>query len=509
MVRMSVKDLTMVMELMMTMTMTAITMTAITGMAASQEKKSTAGPPHIVFIIADDLGWNDVEWRNPSMRTPTLKRLKEEGILLENAYMQKLCSPSRSAIMSGLYPFRTGLQHNVILTRQGVGLPEELTILPQVMKKRGYATHAVGKWHLGFCKWEYTPTERGFDSFLGYLTGGETYYHHSSGALNFSSGPGYDFRVNRTVDFKDFGSYSTNVFAERAVQILRNHDRSQPLFLYLAFQSVHEPLEVPEKYEENYCSHMPEGPRRKYCAMAAAMDEAVGNITDTLDTLGYLDNLLLVFTSDNGGQVLAGGNNWPLRGAKDTLWEGGNRVPSFLYSKNLFGGRGGVYDGIVHAVDWLPTLMSVADAEEDIPYDIDGVSQWKSIVEGKKGPRKEFVYNIDSVDNNAAIRVGHLKLIQGRPGELNGWYPAPEDGQQMEEENGDLNNLGPFGYLLFNVTADPSERTDIKDDHPEELGQLKRRLELWRESEVPAMNPPPDPASDVTNFHGVWSPGWC
>ncbi|KAK7098486.1 arylsulfatase J-like [Littorina saxatilis] len=402
--------------------------------------------------------------------------------------------------MSGYFPFHTGLQHSVILWGQKVGLPEQLTILPQALKDRGYATHAIGKWHLGYCKWEYTPTERGFDSFLGFYNADETYYGHDAYG-------GYDFRRDRIVDFEHAGQYSTDVFADRAVDVIASHNASQPLFLYLPFQSVHYPLQVPQSYEDEYCSEIENGTRRTFCGMAASMDEAIGRVTDRLEELGYLDNALLIFTSDNGGGPEVGGSNWPLRGAKDTLWEGGNRAVSFLYSKNLFQNTGTVHDGMMHAVDWFPTLMTLVDGET--PEGIDGVSQWESIVNETDSPRTEFVYNIDDIDNNAAIRMGDWKLIQGNPGSMNGWYPASGDGMETEQADNSTEYLHSDDLLLFNVKDDPEEREDVKKAHPFVLRRLMKRLEEWKKGMVPANIPREDPASNPMNFDGVWSPGWC
>ncbi|XP_025085303.1 arylsulfatase B-like [Pomacea canaliculata] len=192
--------------------------------------------------------------------------------------------------MSGYFPFRLGMQHSVIHARQRSFLPHNVTTLPQALKNNGYATHAIGKWHLGYCNWKYTPTYRGFDSFYGYYNSDEDYYIH----VNEN---GLDFRFNEELNLKDTGVYSTLAYSRRAQDILDTHSLSQPLFLYLGFQAVHFPLQVPKIYEDKFCSHIRNTTRRTFCGMLAAMDEAIGNLTKLLEARGYMDNLLLVFTT--------------------------------------------------------------------------------------------------------------------------------------------------------------------------------------------------------------------
>ncbi|KAK7099015.1 hypothetical protein V1264_003219 [Littorina saxatilis] len=474
---------------------------------------NAADKPHILFIVADDLGWNDVVWRDPTMHTPTLSRMARQGILLNSYYVQPLCSPSRSAFMSGYFPFHTGLQHGVIMPEQKAYLPANLTTLPQSLKDLGYATHAVGKWHLGFCNWKYTPTFRGFDSFLGYYNAAEDYYTHMAGR-------GYDFRQDTAVDKDDAGKYSAYTFAERAQVLIGQHNTSQPLFLYLAFQSVHGPLEVPAVYENVFCGHIQNETRRTKCGMVAILDEAIANITGHLEDTGLIDNMLIVFTTDNGGPVWDAGNNWPLRGAKATMWEGGTRGTAFVYSKNLFQNKGTVHKGMMHAVDWFPTMMTAAGGSP--PPGIDGVSQWESLTTGSPSPRSEFVYNMDAIEDgqkpafHAAIRSGDWKLMQGPAGmgpagiPYNGWYPVPGvDGEQEEFDESAVEDPGPDDYQLFNIKEDPTEHHDVKDKYPDVLAKMKARLAEWRQTMVPANFPENDPAANPEHYGGTWTPGWC
>ncbi|XP_046561442.1 arylsulfatase B-like isoform X2 [Haliotis rubra] len=311
-----------------------------------------ATSPHIVFIVADDLGWNDVGWHNPQMLTPNLDKLAKAGVILNSSYVAPLCTPSRSSFMTGMYAYHTGLQHLVIMPESPAYLPPNFITLPQRLKEQGYSTHMIGKWHLGFCNWMYTPTYRGFDSFLGYYNGAEDYYTKKMRGGLIANG--LDFRDNKQP--KHTEEYSANVYARRAVNIIKSHNQSKPLFLYLPFQSVHTPIEVPKRYENMY-PNIEDTQRRQYCGMVSALDEAVGNITQALEDTGLMNNLLLVFTADNGGPTYTAANNLPLRGAKTTLWEGGTKGAAFVYSKTLLRKSGYENTQMIHAFRLVPYIL--------------------------------------------------------------------------------------------------------------------------------------------------------
>lgn len=455
---------------------------------------ANARPPHIIFIVADDLGWNDVGWHNDQMYTPNLDKLAKNGVILNSSYVQPVCTPSRNCFMTGYYPYHTGLQHDVIHPLHPGFLPSNFTTLPQKLKELGYTTHIVGKWHLGFCNWKYTPTMRGFDSFMGYYTGSEDYFKHTRD-------DGYDFRYNTNVFHPPENKYSAEVIADHAIDLINSIDpESELLYLYLPFQSVHAPLEVPERYEDIY-KNISTKARRTYCGMISALDEAVGNITAALKFRGFLENALVVFTTDNGGPTYEAANNLPLRGAKTTLWEGGTKGAAFVYSENLLKKTRYVNTEMIHAVDWFPTLLTLAGGTPD--NKMDGRNQWPALSQGAKSARQEFVYNIDDIKNNSAIRVGKYKLIQGSPGAFNGWTPLPPLKEKSMDEI-------PFpDYQLFDIENDPGEHFDIADQYEDIVEVLKERLAFHRQTMVPAYYPPVDKRGDPENFGGVWSPGWC
>ncbi|XP_059143573.1 arylsulfatase B-like [Physella acuta] len=493
----------------------------ILGMASSC--RSQPAHPHIVMIVADDLGWNDIGFNNPNIISPNLDALAREGIILNQSYVQPLCSPSRAALMTGYYPFRLGLQHLVITQEQAVCVPDNKTLLPQVLKKQGYATHIIGKWHLGFCKWECTPTFRGFDSFFGYYNAMEDHYTKMYGQ-------GYDFRDNQEVYKAANGTYSSYLYTERIKQVINSHDPQTPLFLYLPFQNVHEPLEVPENFSNLY-PNIKDVNRRTFSGMVTALDAAVGQVVKALKDRGLYDDTLIVFTADNGGWVPYGGNNLPLRGGKFTVFEGGTRAVAFVHGP-MFYKTGIRYDGMFHMVDWFPTLAEVSGSTYTDP-DADGVSQWKSLLSlSLPSARQEVVYNLDfSIDpfqGRAAIRVGDYKLVAGFPGLFPDWYQPGQVARPILERWNDVTADGtinwhlvnetlfkvalndpPIYYYLFNLKDDPAERTNIYDDHPDIVQQLEDRLNYHKQHYIPPNFPPGSPAANPAHYGGAWTPGWC
>ncbi|GFN76971.1 arylsulfatase b [Plakobranchus ocellatus] len=479
-----------------------------------------------------DAGWNDVGFHNPAIRTPNLDHLAKEGVILNQNYVQPLCSPSRAALMTGTYPYRMGLQHLVIVRGQRVCVPLNKTLLPEILKRKGYQTHMVGKWHLGFCDWKCTPTYRGFDSFYGYYSSLEDYYTKVYAT-------GFDFRDNKTLLRSANGTYSTYLYSRRIRQIIDSHDTSNPLFLYLPFQSVHEPLEVPKNYSDLY-PEITDEKRKTFSGMVTALDDAVGDLIVSLKRKGIYNNTLLVFTADNGGWVTYGGNNYPLRGGKFTVFEGGTRAVSFVHGP-MFNKTGIKYEGLMHMVDWLPTLAEAAGAQYD-GSDLDGVSQWQSLLSlALPSQRQEVLYNLDlrmdPVQGRAAIRYGDYKLVAGFPGLYPTWYPPPgahgaqaakdlvkaevsidcdkernftdilDTAEQAFRESIDV--TAPIFYYLFNLKDDPEERNNLYDSHPDIVKQLQDRLDAHKKNYVPPNFPLPAPEADPAKFGGAWSPGWC
>ncbi|XP_067939280.1 arylsulfatase B-like [Watersipora subatra] len=473
--------------------------------------------PNIVFIIADDYGWNDIGYHGSEIKTPNLDKLAGNGVKLENYYVQPICTPSRSQLMSGRYQIHTGLQNGVIWPCMPSGLPLEDPTLADKLKAAGYSTHMIGKWHLGFYKEDYTPTARGFDTYRGYLTGSESYYTRARSELSFS---GIDYTVNTTASNDTYGEYSAHLFAGHAQQLIQAHasQTTAPLFLYMAFQSVHSPLEVPESYEKQY-AHIQDKHRRVYAGMVSALDEAVGNITRTLEESGLMENTILVFTTDNGGQTIEGGNNAPLRGRKATYWEGGVRGVGFV-SSPLLKRHGVVSRELIHITDWYPTLVYLAGGSM-VGTKPDGFSLWDTINLGLPSPRKEILHNIDpmypvkgtSVSKvfdtsvQAAIRYGDWKLLTGDPG-FDGWVPEPTlfPDYSARFNDSDTTSSGTQNLYLFNIALDPFEKFEVSSKYPQIVDMLLLKLAAYNQTAVPVNYPDPDVRCNPALHGGFWKP---
>ncbi|KAM6984997.1 arylsulfatase I [Aplochiton taeniatus] len=478
--------------------------------------------PHIIFILTDDQGFNDIGYHNPSIQTPTLDKLAAEGVKLENYYVQPICTPSRSQLITGRYQIHTGLQHSIIRPRQPSCLPLDMDTLPQRLQQAGYATHMVGKWHLGFYRKACLPTRRGFDSYLGSLTGSVDYYTYGS-----CDGPGlcgYDLHEDESVARGYGGKYSTLLYTQRVRKILASHDpASQPLFLLISFQAVHTPLQSPKAYIYPY-RDMANIARRKYAAMVSTVDEAVRNITYALRKYGFYRNSVLVFSTDNGAQPFTGGSNWPLRGRKGTYWEGGVRGVGFVHSPLLRQKRR-VSKALLHITDWFPTLVGLAGGNVSQSKGLDGYDVWPTISEGKESPRLEILHNIDPLHRRsgqgtepqppvwdttvqAAIRVGDWKLLTGDPGHGD-WVPPqvlvtlPGSWWNLER---DTNGATGKSVWLFNITGDPYERHDLSEKRPDMVKQLLARLAFYNRTAVPVRFPPDDHRANPDQHRGAWVP---
>ncbi|CAG5130887.1 unnamed protein product [Candidula unifasciata] len=396
------------------------------------EGRATSPRPHIILIVADDLGYNDVSFHgSDQIPTPNIDFLGYNGIILNNYYVSPICTPTRSALMTGRHPIHTGMQSGVIVGDQPYGLPLNETIMPQHLNALGYQSHIVGKWHLGMLKWEYTPLYRGFKSHLGYYQGCEDYYTHTYEA-NLDQW-GLDFRRDKEITWNYTNQYSTEIFKNEAVRIINEHNKSEPLFLYLPFQSVHSGngdginLQAPQSYIDRF-SYIENRKRRTYAAMLSALDDAVGVVYDTLVNNSMLNNSIIVFTTDNGGPAngfdFNAANNYPLRGVKATIWEGGVRGVGLIHSP-LLSKQGYVSEQMFHVTDWLPTLYTAAGGNASSLANLDGFNSWDMLNSNGSAVRTEMLHNIDPIANESAIRVGDYKLIVGNlqyPGWA-GWFP--------------------------------------------------------------------------------------
>jgi arylsulfatase A-like enzyme len=361
--------------------------------------------------------------------------------------------------MTGRYPIRHGLQVGVVRPWAQYGLPLDERTLPQALKEVGYETAIVGKWHLGHFQPDYLPTRRGFDHQYGHYNGAIDYFTHMRDG-------GFDWHRDDKV-CRDEG-YSTHLDAEEACRLIAAHDPDVPLFLYVPFNAVHAPHQVPTRYKEPY-KHLKE-PRQTYAGMTAALDEAIGHIVESIEKRGMRKNTLFIFSSDNGGpQPGVVTDNGKLRAGKGTVYEGGVRVCACAaWDGHLKPGE--TVNESLHMVDWYPTILKLAGAKLDQRLPLDGLDMWPPLAEGKPSPHKEILMN--ATPSGGAIRVGDWKLaINGGPQDPDNPVPKKKAGNEKIE--------------LFNLADDLSEKKNLAAEHPDKVKELRARYEVYLKEAVP------------------------
>jgi len=398
-------------------------------------------------------------------------------------------------------------------------LPANTPTIAEMLSQYNYSTHMIGKWHLGSYSWAQTPTGRGFESHVGYLQGYVDYYHKNiSGA--------YDFFYNQTVYEAANGSYSMNQYMTEYERVINNFVENQQeddrLFLYMAHQVVHEPLQLPDN--DNYvqrCEGVTDPMRYIYCAMMSELDDAIAAQVALLQSTGLWDNTMLIVTTDNGGMCnysssvafTSVGVNYPLRAGKFTLFEGGVHGLAFVNGgDNVFPDqlRGTNNSGLWHAVDWFSTIAHWAGIPNNaLPAGVrqDSYNMWPALLQAAApqphtkqttnvARRSEIPLNIFMRGEQfSAIRVGQFKLIAGHPGLYDGWYPIPPAPYQPPPAH-----QGHF--YLFNIENDPYERNDLSHARPGIVSKLRQRLESY----LPGFVPPQNNTVVCPPTNGVWLP---
>lgn len=428
------------------------------------ELQAEGRKPNILLIVADDLGWNDVGYHGSEIRTPRIDELANHGLRLNRFYVQPSCSPTRASLITGKSSVRLGF-FGALTKSNTKGLPLGQRTMPELLKGIGYKTALVGKWHLGHRKREYLPTSRGFDHFYGHLTGGIGYWDHVHGGA-------YDWQRNNDI-VRNTG-YSTHLIADEVITLIKEHTDENPLFLYASFNAPHLPNEAPEVAIEEY-RHLDDPRRRVHAAMVTELDAAIGRVVDALDAKGVLDNTLIWFMSDNGGvnsssysdfqnkvanaldEWYSGGpvpldsleflrgivvegasDNSPLRKGKRTVYEGGVRVPAFLYWKDQL--DVGVLDSMISVEDVLPTALGMLG--EASTNGFDGVDRWGFLNGADDYQPTEYM---TKPAGHEALYLYPWKLIRLSSGELE----------------------------LYNVEMDPNESTNL-------VNELTPRVESMR-----------------------------
>jgi arylsulfatase A-like enzyme len=422
--------------------------------------------PNIVFLVADDMGGNDVGFNGgKEIKTPNLDALARAGARFDAFYVQPVCSPTRAALLTGRYPMRHGLQTGVVRPWAQYGLPLEERTLAQALREAGYTTAIVGKWHLGHFKVEYLPTHRGFDHQYGHYNGALDYFTHDREG-------GFDWHRDDRENHDE--GYTTHLIAREAVRLIRERDNTKPLFLYVPFNGVHAPFQVPDSYARPYAGLT--GKRRTYAGMLSALDEAVGQIVAAIKDAGLTNNTLFVFTSDNGGPNPGKiTDNGRYRAGKGTVYEGGVRVAAFATWEGTIK-PGTVVTQPLHIVDWYPTLLTRAGARIDQALPLDGRDIWPTITAGAPSPHQDILLNASP--SGGAIRAGDWKLV------INGSVTINDDEDHSASTPADAK------IELFNLIDDPSESKNLASAHSDKVEDLRARYESYAREAVPPKSHP-------------------
>ncbi len=450
---------------------------ALAAGAVGAKPRAAAGQPNILFILADDLGFADLScYGRRDYETPELDRLARQGMRFDQAYANSaVCSATRTALMTGRYQYRLPVGLEEALGARDLGLPPSHPTLPSLLRRAGYRTTLVGKWHLGQLP-KYGPLQSGYDHFWGFRGGGLDYFNHT--ALGQP-----DLWDDDTLTEEP--GYLTDVFANKAIEVIGGAAKSrQPFFLSLHFNAPHWPWEGPgdeaesQRLAENpslkKMFHFDGGSLKIYADMVRRLDMQIGRIMAALDQYGMADDTIVIFTSDNGGERFS--DTWPFSGKKGELLEGGLRVPSIVrWPRRIKAGS--VSDQVTITMDWVSTLLAAAGADADPAYPLDGIDLLPVLAGGAPSPRTLFWRYLNMTQE--ACRDGDWKYLK---------------------------ILG--NSFLFNVKEDPLERVNLKLRKPELFAAMEARFREWDGTMLPL-----DPAaftkgttgSEIADHFGVTS----
>jgi arylsulfatase A-like enzyme len=403
--------------------------------------------PNIIYIMADDLGYADLScYGRKDYQTPHLDKLAGQGIKFMNAYAAAaLCTPTRTAFMTGRYPARTpvGLMEPLRWGHKDsiVGLTPDYTSVAALLRNSGYETYLVGKWHLGY-DLKYSPNKNGFDYFFGFNAGGIDYVSHK----NPKGVP--DLHENETAVTKE--GYLTDIWGDKAIDII-NQKHTKPFFLSIQFNAPHWPWQAPgDNPYPDTLNWRKGGTKEKYAAMVKSLDNAVGKIIQAIDDAEIAENTLVIFTSDNGGEEFSDMGMYS--GKKESLWEGGIREPAFIRWPGVIPANS-VTQQVAITMDWTATILAAANSKPDPAFHLDGINLLPVCTGKKKITERTFYWRLFQENKQKAIRDDNWKYLQTEKGEY-----------------------------LFNLVDDPGEKKDLKSVNQSIFQKLKKKYSDWEKS---------------------------
>jgi len=422
------------------------------------------GVPNIVFIMADDLGYADLScYGRPDISTPNIDGLAAKGVRFLQAYANSaVCSATRTALITGRYQYRLPIGLEEPLAGRDVGLPPSHPTLPSLLKKAGYGTTLVGKWHLGTLP-KFGPLQSGYDHFYGFRGGAVDYYSHANQK---------DDLWEDDVEVHQMG-YLTDLLGSRAVDVVNGYAKAgRPFLISLHFNAPHWPWEAPgDQAESNRLRSgrslfdFDGGSQKTYRRMVQEMDLQIGRVLEALQINGLAENTIVIFTSDNGGERFA--DTWPFTGRKTELLEGGLRIPAIVsWPARL--PQGGTIDQVAISMDWMPTLLVAAGVPADPAFAPDGINLLPMLTQAAAPVERRLFWRYKANAQRAA-RDGDFKYLKI------------------------LENT-----FLFNVVEDPMERANLKERRKDVYDRLVAEWHAWNATMLPEIDD-----SSTDNFTGA------
>jgi arylsulfatase A-like enzyme len=413
---------------------------------------SKAGTPNILCILVDDLGYGDLSCQGAmDLLTPNIDRLGEEGMTFKNFYANcPVCSPSRASLLTGKYPDMVGVPGVIRQFEDNSWgyLDPEAVFLPQILKKQGYQTAIIGKWHLGFEE-PNIPNSRGFDYFKGFLGDMmDDYWTHLRGGINW-------MRLNREII--DPKGHATDLFTDWTIEYMKERaNDKQPFFLYLAYNAPHFPIQPPEDYLNKVLKREKsiDEKRAKNVAFIEHLDHSIGRIMKCLAETGLIENTLVLFTSDNGGSIPHAQSNGNLHGGKQQMFEGGIKVPALAVWKDKIQ-PGSQSENMALLMDIYTTFCKIAGA--DLDHRVDGVDLSPTILGKSQNTDDRYVF---------WVRREGGKKYNGQS-----YYAARYGPYKM------LQNSAFEPYLYYNLEDDPLEQNPLDPENSRDFNRLRNELQ--------------------------------